>query len=297
MNPTLLVLAAGMGSRYGGLKQIESFGPSGETLIDYAVHDAVNAGFEKVVFVVRESFLKDFKNLYFGKFEHKIAVDYVLQELDKLPKGFEVPRHREKPWGTGHAVLVAAEKIEQPFAVINADDFYGSQSYVLMASALSSMNDELVSACMVGYALENTISEHGSVNRGICNVDGSGNLVGIKETLKIDKRKNVIGFDLDGKRTTLSRDQIVSMNLIGFTSSTFKLLQAEFSKFIHNNGLECKSEFYIPTILDLIARSSSVPVLKSPEKWLGVTYPKDKAFLRKKLQELVDIGKYRSPLW
>jgi len=298
MKPTLVVLAAGMGSRYGGLKQLDSFGPNGETIIDYSVYDAIKAGFGKVVFVIRENLLEDFQSVYFDKFSQSIDVEYVFQELENIPPGLEVPEDRLKPWGTGHAVLVAEEKVQEPFAVINADDFYGAGSFKVMADHLSQLDPTKLEAVMVGFLLKNTLSEHGHVSRGVCEVNDQGNLISITERTKIIKEESgSIHFHEGEQKFPLKEDQTVSMNLMGFTPAAFNLMKRQFEDFIKANYEELKAEFYIPKVLDEIAQNQPVPVLKSSEKWLGVTYKEDKPVVMKKLEELTQQGKYPSNLW
>ncbi len=293
MQPTLVVLAAGMGSRYGSLKQIDAFGPSGETIIDYSVYDAIKAGFGKVVFVIRESLLEDFQSLYFAKFSGQIAIDYVFQELHNVPDGIEVPAERKKPWGTGHAVLVAADKVKEPFAVINADDFYGADSFKLIADHLKNLNAQEVAGCMVGFQLPKTISEHGYVSRGVCEVDENNHLLSITERTHITREPdgNIYFKDQD-ELVHLPESTIVSMNLMGFTPAVFDLMKQSFNAFIQERSHELKSEFYIPTILDQVANMTQVPVLESAEKWLGVTYKEDKPVVKHRLVELVEQGNY-----
>lgn len=298
MQPTLVILAAGMGSRYGSLKQIDAFGPSGETIVDYSIYDAINAGFGKVVFVIRESLLPDFQSLYFDKFSDQIEIDYVFQELHNVPEGIEVPQERKKPWGTGHAVLVAADKVEEPFAVINADDFYGASSFKLIADHLASLDPSQLSGCMVGFQLPKTISDHGYVSRGVCEVDENNFLKSITERTHITREADgIIYFKEDDRMIPLSEDTIVSMNLMGFTPPVFELMTKGFDQFIRERGHELKSEFYIPTILDQVASSKKVPVLESSEKWLGVTYQEDKSIVKERLIELVENKTYPESLF
>lgn len=293
MHPTLVVLAAGMGSRYGSLKQIDAFGPSGETIIDYSVYDAIKAGFGKVVFVIRESLLNDFQSLYFDKFSDQIEIDYVFQELDNVPEGIEVPSDRVKPWGTGHAVMVAADKVKEPFAVINADDFYGADSFRLIADHLKNLNAQQVAGCMVGFQLPKTISEHGYVSRGVCEVDENNFLLSITERTHITcEQDGKIYFKDQDTTVHLPENTIVSMNLMGFTPPVFDLMKKAFNTFIKERAHELKSEFYIPTILDQVANMTQVPVLESAEKWLGVTYKEDKPVVKHRLIELVENGSY-----
>ncbi|MDF9796942.1 dTDP-glucose pyrophosphorylase [Catalinimonas alkaloidigena] len=296
--PTLLVMAAGMGSRYGSLKQIDEFGPSGETIIDYSIYDAIRAGFGKVVFVIRESILADFKVVFYGKFSGKIEVDYALQELDRVPQGVEVPPERVKPWGTGHAVLVAANKIKEPFAVINADDYYGQQSFQLMANFLSNLDKEVHT--LIGYRLKNTLSEHGYVSRGICEVDQEGYLKSVTERTHIYiKPDQAIVYKEDEEEVSLSGDEIASMNLMGFTPGAFAQFEASFKAFIKENAGHLKKEFYLPTVVNEIinAGEAKVKVLNTSDKWFGVTYKEDKAVAQHRLKELVEAGVYPENLW
>ena len=298
MKPTVVVLAAGMGSRYGSLKQIDPFGPHGETIIDYSVYDAVQAGFGKVVLVIRESLLDDFEELYLEKFSKNVEADYVFQELDNVPAGIEVPADRTKPWGTGHAVMVAHSKVKESFAVINADDFYGASSFRLMAQELSKLDESEIRACMVGFILGNTISDHGYVSRGVCELDDSNGLAKITERTHITKEEDGVIYYRDGDtQVPLSSDQVVSMNLMGFTPPAFDLMQEQFASFIRDNYQNPKAEFYIPTVLDQVAKRSRVPVVTSTEKWLGVTYQEDKPLVTARLQELHDSGAYPNNMW
>ena len=280
MKPTLLILAAGLGSRYGGLKQLDPIGPSGETIMDYSIYDAKRAGFGKVVFVIRRSFEEDFKKHIFSKYESFIEVDYVFQELDVLPEGITVPEGRVKPWGTGHAVLVAEPKIKEPFAVINADDFYGKDSFSAIASFLTALDPENNQTyCLLAYKLKNTLSEHGTVSRGLCYLDKNDYLVNIEEHTKIYiEGDRILSLTKDQKKFSLSEDAPVSMNLMGFTPSAFKYFKYYFNNFIDNNYTELKAELYLPEVVSKIIKSGSgkVRVLPSNEKWFGVTYKEDR---------------------
>jgi dTDP-glucose pyrophosphorylase len=296
--PTLLVMAAGMGSRYGSLKQIDRFGPSGETIIDYSIYDAIRAGFGKVVFVIRESIEADFKEIFYGKFSDKIKIDYVLQELNRVPEGIKVPAERVKPWGTGHAVLVAADKIQEPFAVINADDYYGQQALQLMADFLSQIQKE--EHALVGYRLRNTLSEHGYVSRGICEVDGEGYLSSVTERTHIYiKPDQKIVYEEDGEEVDLTGEEVASMNLMGFAPAAFAQFEASFKAFIKENAGELKKEFYLPTVVNEIIKTgdAKVKVLNTTDKWFGVTYQEDKLIAQQKLKELVNAGVYPEKLW
>ena len=299
MKPTLLILAAGMGSRYGGLKQIEPVGPNGETIIEYSVYDAIRAGFGKVVFVIRDSFAKDFKLRFESKLAGKIEIEYVYQEINKLPFGFVLPEDREKPWGTGHAVLMASEVINEPFAVINADDFYGSAAYQVMADFLTGQKDEN-SYSMVGYQLNNTLSDFGTVSRGICMTGKNDILTKITETHKIRKEGDTIIYESDDKEIIeMTGYETVSMNFWGFNPSVFKNIESLFIEFLKTNINEPKSEFYIPfAVFDMIkSGQSKVQVLKADSPWFGVTYQEDKPQVIENIQKLTDQGVYPEKLW
>lgn len=297
---TLLVLAAGLGSRYGSLKQIDQFGPCGETIIDYSVYDAIRAGFGKVVFVIRRSIEEEFKEVFYGKFADKIAIDYVLQELDHVPEGITVPPQREKPWGTGHAVMVAGGKLKEPFAVINADDFYGARSFKLMADFLSTVDPDQEEYGLLGYKLKNTLSEHGYVARGICEVDDAGFLANVTERTHIYVKEKQIVYQAEhGEEGELTGEEIASMNLVGFTPSVFKYFTQYFSEFIEKNYHHPKAEFFLPFVLNEIVKSrqARVKVMLTPEKWFGVTYREDKETAQQKLKALVNEGVYPENLW
>jgi len=300
IKPTLLVLAAGMGSRYGSLKQIDKLGPSGETITDYSVYDAIRAGFGKVVFVVRKSIEPDFREV-FSKLSDKIEVEYVHQELDNLPSGISVPAERQKPWGTGHAVLVAASKIKTPFAVINADDFYGADSYKVMAEHLmKERSADNSTYSMVGFKLENTLSEYGHVSRGVCVTDSNNILKSITERTQIQKIDGKIVFkDNDDSWKPLTGKEYASMNFWGFPASIFPHLEKKFKLFIEANIQNLKAEYYIPLAIDDLIKEdiASVNVLNTNSKWFGVTYKEDKESTIQKIQELVNQGVYPSNLW
>jgi len=299
MKPTLLILAAGMGSRYGGLKQIEPVGPNGETILEYSIFDAIRAGFGKVVFVIRESFAKDFKARFESKLEGKIEIEYVCQELNKLPKGFTLPQEREKPWGTGHAVLMAKEVIREPFAAINADDFYGAEAYQVIASFLQkSVTSE--NFAMVGYNLGNTLSDFGTVSRGICVTNEKNQLTQITETHKIKKENDTTVCESENNETVkLQGNETVSMNFWGFHPSVFEKIEWQFIDFLKQNIDKPKSEFYIPfVVFEMIQRKQvSVEVLKADSPWFGVTYKEDKPFVVEQIQKLTDQGVYPEKLW
>ena len=296
MKPTLLVLAAGMGSRYGGLKQMDGVGPNGEIILDYSVMDAIRAGFGKVVFVIRHSFADQFKaRINAEHYGNRIAVEYVYQELDKLPAGFSVPEGREKPWGTNHAILMAKDAIHEPFAIINADDFYGRDAFQVMADHLRTLDGKEGSYCMVGYRLENTLSENGTVSRGVCQTDANGLLVGMTERTAIGRTANGIEYkDTDGSMHPLPADATVSMNLFGFTPDYFAKSEALFVDFLKEHGQELKSEYYIPFAVNtLIADGrATMTVLKTTAQWFGVTYKEDRPMVVDRLKKLHDQGVY-----
>ena len=299
MKPTLLILAAGMGSRYGGLKQIEPVGPNGETILEYSVYDAIRAGFGKVVFVIRESFAIDFKARFESKLAGKINIEYVYQEIDKLPQGFVLPEGRGKPWGTGHAVLMARSVIHEPFAAINADDFYGAEAYKVVAGFLSqSVQEEKYS--MVGYQLNKTLSDFGGVSRGICQTDKNNFLTEITETHKIRQVGDTIVCESENKETVqLTGDETVSMNFWGFHPSVFANIENQFIDFLKTNIQIPKSEFYIPFVVFEMIKTgkAKVEVLKADSPWFGVTYQEDKPFVIERIQRLTDQGIYPEKLW
>jgi UTP-glucose-1-phosphate uridylyltransferase len=300
MKPTLLILAAGLSSRYKlGLKQNDKFGPSGEILLDYAIYDAIKAGFGKVVFVIRKNTESDFEKLIAYKYKNIIKCDFVFQELDNLPDGFNCPDEREKPWGTGHAVWVAKDKIKEPFAVINADDFYGSDSFSKMAKFLSSLSEyDKGNYAMVGYNLKNTLSDHGTVSRGICDVK-NGVLQGIIERSKIQKKNGlVIYIDSSENAHNLDQDAIVSMNFWGFTPDIFSKFENSFRAFLNYNIQDIKSEFYLPYWVNgqINDKDARVTVLNSNSRWIGVTYPEDKAIVVEKLKSFASNGTYPARL-
>lgn len=298
MKPTLLILSAGMGSRYGSLKQMDAFGPSGETIIDYSIYDAINAGFGKIVFVVREYFKEEFKAMFDKRFSDKIQLEYVTQELEKLPEGLVFPAGREKPWGTAHAVWVANHVINEPFAVINADDFYGADAFQVLADFLK--NDKTRNYCVVGYFLKNTLSDYGTVNRGVCTIDECNNLMHIEECVKIGKNDDgTISYPTEQGPRYLTPDTLVSMNMWGLKPSYFEYTQNQLVDFINDKGEEPKSEFYIPTVIDKLINDNSLDVnmLSTTSNWFGVTYPEDKQMVQESLQTLLDEGVYPRNLY
>ncbi len=299
MKPTLLILAAGMGSRYGGLKQMDSFGPSGEAIIDYSIYDAIKAGFGKVVFIVRQSFLEDFRAVFSPKLKGKIEVAYVTQELSHVPEGFKLNPDRQKPWGTAHAVLVAQDVIDTPFAVINADDYYGQEAYGTLADYFS--NNQGLDYAVVSYFLKNTLSKHGTVNRGVCKKDEDGFLHDIVECVGIRQLEDESGEFTNeaGKQIHLPKDSLVSMNMFGFYPDYFEKCSHYFSSFLEERGQELKSEIYIPKVLDQMINEGykKVKVLESPSSWFGVTYKEDKPIVMDRIQNLVTEGTYPKNLW
>lgn len=299
MKPTLVVLAAGMGSRYGGLKQLDEIGPNGEAIIDYSVFDAIRAGFGKVVFVIRKSIENDFIEHIGSKFEGKITVDYAFQELDNIPKGLPVPEGRTKPWGTAHAVMVAENYVNEPFAVINADDFYGKEAYQTMANFLTKLSNDDPTYCILGYHVENTLSKHGTVSRAECIVNDQHNLVQIQERTKILEEEGKIIYYDDNNTVELARKTPVSMNFMGFTPSAFKFYKQEFDTFIHKNIENPTAEFYLPFVLDVLIKTkkATIKVIETPEIWFGVTYKEDKQEAIDNLEALIQKGVYPSKLW
>jgi NDP-sugar pyrophosphorylase family protein len=298
MKPTLLVLAAGMGSRYGSLKQMDAFGPNGESIIDYSIYDAIDAGFGKVVFIVREYFKVEFQKMFDKRFGNKIKLEYVTQELTNVPEGLVYNEDREKPWGTAHAVYVAKDLIQEPFAVINADDFYGRDAYKVLFDFL--VNDTTDNYCVVSYYLKNTLSEHGTVNRGVCTDDGKGNLKDVVECVKIGVGTDgTISYPSEGGSKTLSPDTLVSMNMWGFKPSYFDHAERQFVDFVIEYGHELKSEFFIPTMVDKLIKNHvlDVKILSTTSSWFGVTYPEDKKAVEVELSKLIANRAYPSNVW
>lgn len=292
-------MAAGMGSRYGGIKQIDPMGPNGEIILDYSVRDAVEAGFGKVVFIIRKSIEKAFRETVGTRFAGKIDVDYVFQELDDLPEGFKMPAGREKPWGTGQAILACRDTVKEPFVVINADDFYGAESFREGARGLAELKDKTDEGFLVGYRLANTLSPHGYVTRGVCE-SGNGYLTGVTERFKIGKNdEGVVEYQENDKSFPMTGEELASMNFWGFSPSLFPLLETRFIEFLKVSGDEMKSEFLIPSEIDTFISSGviKIKVLKTDASWFGVTYPEDKPAVKASLASLVQQGTYPSPLW
>jgi len=298
--PTLLVMAAGMGSRYGGLKQIDPMGPGGETILDYSVFDAVRAGFGKVVFIIRPDFEAAFRDGVARKFQDRISVEYAFQTLNRLPLGFFVPEGREKPWGTTHAILCAREVVHEPFAVINADDFYGKTSFAVLAQHLPTLPLNSHAYSMVGFTLKNTLSDFGSVARGVCKTDPEGFLTEIYELMRIERTPDGARHtDEAGIAHALSGEEPVSMNMWGFSPYLFHQLDILFEEFLVEHGKELKSECYIPlSVGQLIRRKlATCKVLPTNSTWFGVTYREDKQIVQTSLAQLTDEGHYPKNLW
>lgn len=299
MKPSLLVLAAGMGSRYGGNKQLDQVGPSGETIIDYSIYDAKRAGFGKVVFVIRRDIEEQFKETFVARLKDVIEIDYVFQELGNLPKGFSAPVERNKPWGTSHAILVAKDKIKEPFGVINSDDYYGVDAFKTLYDFLTQDKND-TNYCIVGYKLGNTLSDHGQVNRGVCRVNSKGFLDNIAEVRGIEKTSD--GAEVkgpDGKINKFTGEEIVSMNLWGFKPSCFKFLGMEFESFLREKINDPKSELDIPTSVDKYVKRGemTIEILTSNSRWFGVTYREDKPFVVESIRKMVDAGIYPERLF
>ena len=299
MGSTLVIMAAGMGSRYGGIKQIDPMGPGGEILLDYSVHDAVAAGFDKVVFIIRKDIEAAFRESIGTRFEGKIDVGYAFQELSDLPEGFSVPEGRVKPWGTGQAVLSCKGIVKDPFVVINADDFYGAGAFLQGAKGLAALNPEALEGFIVCYRLANTLSPHGYVTRGVCTAVG-GKLETVTERFKIGRNETgaVEYRDGDGSHP-LTGDELVSMNFWGFTPVLLDELEERFAAFLADHGDGMKTEYLIPSEVDALIGSGRlrVDVLSTDASWFGVTYPEDKPAVKAALADLVGRGDYTSPLW
>lgn len=297
MKPTLVVLAAGMGSRYGGVKQIDKFGPSGETILDYSIYDAVRAGFGKVVFIIRKEIEQDFREVFDNKLAPHIQVEYAFQTADLPYAGIKQVSERTKPWGTGHAMLCAKDKINGPFAVINADDFYGHDGFVKMAEFLSNNQDSTLHS-MVGYELPKTLSENGSVSRGVCEDDGEGNLKQIVENTKIYPENGKIISEMGDSKIELDPNSPVSMNFWGFMPSVFDNLEQWFVEFVNENAENPKSEYFIPlTAQQLMGIGHKIKILRNSGVWFGVTYREDREHVSESISKLVEQGEYPGKLW
>jgi choline kinase len=298
MKPTLLILAAGMASRYGSMKQVDGFGPNGETIIDYSIHDAIKAGFGKVTFIIREEFLESFSKIFEPKLRGKIEIDFVFQTFDLTKYGIDKVVERQKPWGTGHAVLEASKQINEPFCVINADDYYGYDAFEKMANFLNNeASDNYFS--LMGYEVDKTLSDYGSVSRGICKVV-DGNLKEINERTKVYAKEGVIVHEDDnGVSTPLKEDSRASMNFWGFTPAIFKLAEPMFKRFVEANSENPKAEFFIPLMAEELVKTGQAQfkVIPTSSKWFGVTYKEDKPIVQKSLSDLIENGVYPSNLW
>jgi len=299
MKPTLLILAAGMASRYGSMKQVDGFGPNGETIIDYSIYDAIKAGFGKVSFIIREEFAEPFKAIFEPKLAGRIETDYVYQSYDLKPFGIDKEIERAKPWGTAHAVLAARNQINEPFCVINADDFYGYDSFEKMAKFLTTeVADDKYS--LIGYQIDKTLSDYGSVSRGVCKVDDNGNMIEVNERTQVYfKDGGKVVYEEGGVETELSTDTRVSMNFWGFTPAVFKQSEQMFRDFVAANEDKPKSEFFIPLVADQLIKSgqASFKVIPTASKWFGVTYKEDKPIVQKCISDLVNNGVYPENLW
>ena len=295
--PSLVILAAGMASRYGSMKQVEGFGPSGETIMDYSIYDAIRAGFGKIVFIIRKEFADNFKSIFEPKLKGRVVTEYVYQQLDSFTNGYEPAADRTKPWGTAHAVLCARDVVNEPFAVINADDFYGSDAFVQAAAFLNSSCNSRNYA-IVGYDLLRTLSDHGTVNRGVCTLDTNGDLAGIRERINIARKNDRIVCDDGQEPEELPVDTRVSMNFWCFDQSYFDYTQQLFNTFLAESGKELKSEFFIPIVADqFIREGGKVSIIPTSSLWFGVTYKEDAPFVASNLKLLIDQGAYPASLW
>lgn len=300
MKPTLFVLAAGMGSRYGGLKQLDGLGPNGETIMDYSIYDAVRGGFGKVVFVIRHTFEADFREKIIKKYENVIPVELVFQELEYLPEGFTLNPERVKPWGTNHATLMGKDVIKEPFAVINADDFYGRESFAILADSLKDLAGKKNEYCMIGYRVGNTLSESGSVARGVCEVNKDSFLTTVVERTHIERIDGVVKYkDENEEFVSINDNTPVSMNMWGFTPDYFDYSEKFFIEFLKENEANLKAEFFIPLVVNNLINSGQITlkVLDTPSLWFGVTYADDRQAVVDKIQALIEAGEYPAKLW
>ena len=298
MKPTLLILAAGMASRYGSMKQIDGFGPNGETIIDYSIHDAIRAGFGKISFIIKEEFLDNFKSIFDAKLAGKVETDYIFQTFDLKKYGIDKEIERAKPWGTGHAILEAQNQVHEPFCVINADDYYGYEAFKNMVDFLTTeAGDNKYS--IVGYKIGNTLSENGSVSRGVCQTDANGNMSEINERTKVYPKNGGIVYEEDGEEFPLDASTPVSMNFWGFTPDVFKTIKQLFVDFVYKNEDNPKAEFFIPLIADHLIKNNiaTFKVIPTDAKWFGVTYKEDKEIVKDNISKLVADGVYPSKLW
>lgn len=301
MSPTLLILAAGIGSRYGGLKQADGIGPSGEAILDYSIYDAIRAGFGKAIFVIRKDIEADMRRIFFDKWMHRIEIDHVYQEISDLPGGHFAPKDRTKPWGTAHAIWTARGKIREPFAVINADDFYGQESYQLASRFLGDIGNLLQGRyALIGYRLKNTLSEHGFVSRAECRI-GEGNLLkGITERLKIRRDDGKVFYqDGEGRAVLLSENTMVSMNFWAFMPSLFDHIEKDMLDLLPGHSRSLTAEFLLPGVIDGLIRDGivEIPVLETSDRWFGITYREDREEVKEKLQKLAENGDYPTPVW
>lgn len=300
MKPTLLILAAGLGSRYGSLKQLDRIGPSGETIIDFSIYDAIRAGFGKVVFVINKKTEPDFKEVFIDKLKDKIEITYVLQEIERIPEGIPITPDRKKPWGTGHAILMAAEAICEPFAMINADDFYGAEAFRAVADFYRDWAPSRPERfCMVAYRIENTLSEHGSVSRGVCRTGDAGLLSEVTERTQIGRVPGGIAYREEDRNILIPDSTVVSMNFWGFTPALFGYLKTGFDTFIRKNAQDAKAEYYIPSVVtEMIGNNSAtVQVLTTESRWFGMTYRQDRETVMKGIVDLIHNGSYPARLW
>lgn len=299
MKPTLVILAAGMGSRYGGLKQLDQLGPNGETILEYSIYDAIQAGFSKVVFIIRPDFADEFKARIGDPVAAHIEVGYVYQTLDKLPAGFAPPADRQKPWGTGHALLVAEPEVHTPFAILNADDYYGQPAFRTISDFLQQQAADSTEYALVGYRLAHTLSDHGTVSRGICEVDADDYLQVVTERTAIARENGQIYYEENGQKHPLNDQDLASMNFWGFTPQIFAQGKAYFEQFLRARGQELKSEFYIPTLVTqaLEAGQAKLKVLDADSQWFGVTYQEDKGNAVAQFAALHEQGAYPAKLW
>jgi NDP-sugar pyrophosphorylase family protein len=300
MDLTLLILAAGMGSRYGGIKQLDPIGPSGETIMDYSIYDAKRAGFNKIIFVIRKSLEKDFKEQIFSKYKGFIVMDYVFQELEDLPIGFSLPKDRTKPWGTAHAVLSAHTKIKENFAVINADDFYGASAYLTMSNFFNTLKLNATKHCLLTYSLIKTTSKNGSVSRGICQIDKNNNLIKVVEhTNIVEKENKLFSIISQNQLIKLEKDSPTSMNFMGFSPDIFVFIKSQFIDFLFQNLHNLKSEFFLPDILSKLIEkeNAQIPCIPTTEQWFGVTYQEDKGLVIREINRKVIKGDYPKNLF
>ncbi|HTM99238.1 MAG TPA: sugar phosphate nucleotidyltransferase [Pedobacter sp.] len=298
MKPTLLILAAGMASRYGSMKQIDGFGPNGETIIDYSIYDAIKAGFGKVVFIIKEEFVENFKSIFDSKLNGKIETDYVFQNFDLKQFGIEEEIYREKPWGTAHAMLAGRTAVKEPFCIINADDFYGYDAFKKMSDFLTTEITDSQYA-IIGYKIGKTLSDFGSVSRGVCNVDSAGNITEINERTEIYAKGDAIVYKENGEEYPLDYENPVSMNFWGFTPAVFKTTEEQFVKFAEANRDKPKAEFFIPLVGEYLIKNNIADFKSIPtdNKWFGVTYKEDKPVVKASIDELVKSGAYPENLW